>query len=251
MLARERRQSIVSVLQQRKSMTIAEISTMFNVSEETVRRDLVQLEIDNQIKRVLGGAFIGNVREALSFQLRREAKKEAKRHIAEIAAGFLKNGDTVFIDPSTTGLYIAENLHSFSNLTVITCSQAIANALCGDGNNHLIVAGGKLDSELMCYTGMNTVETLSGYHADVAFVSCTGVSLDNGLTDSDECEARIRSTMLKNANRRYLIADLAKFGKTTMYRIADIGAFDGVICEAPLDSKWAKEFRKLGVEFFS
>ena len=61
---------------------------------------------------------------------------------------------------------------------------------------------GKLDSELMCYTGMNTVETLSGYHADVAFVSCTGVSLDNGLTDSDECEAKIRSTMMISRCRK-------------------------------------------------
>lgn len=252
MLPAERRKEILLILQQRGSVTISDLSARFPVSEETIRRDLLQMEQESLLSRVYGGAYLSDiVREAVPFQLRKEACREAKQHIAEQCMQFIHNGDTLFLDSSTTALYIAERIRYMKNVTVITNAHHVVAALVDCRDNRVIAVGGELDHNLLCFTGGATLDFLRCYHADKAFVSCTGVSLSHGLTDSDEMEGRIRGLMLQNAQKKHLIADATKFGKTTLFQISPIDAINAVICDQPLSDEWNAQFIRKGIQFFS
>ncbi len=252
MLPQERRNHILSILQQRGSVAVNELSGYFHVSEETIRRDLLQMEQESILTRVHGGAFLSDVvREAVPYNLRRDTEKDAKNQIAMSCLPLIQGGDTLFLDSSTTALYIAERLRELRNITVITNALAIISVLADCADNRVIAIGGELDTESRCFTGWKTVDALSTYHADKAFVSCTGVSIAHGLTDSNEMEGRIRYLMLKNAQKRYLIADTTKFGKTTLTQITGLEMIDAVISDKQLSEEWQDELSRWNIRLYT
>ncbi len=249
MLPAERRKNIMSLLYQNGSVAVTDLSLRFHVSEETVRRDLVQLENEGLLTRFYGGAFLGDiVRETVPFQLRKDAEREAKVVISEKCMQQIHSGDTLFLDSSTTALYVAERMAELQNITVITNAHAIVTALSECKDIRVIAIGGELDHQLLSYFGWSSLDTISHYHADKAFVSCTGISMENGITDSNDMEGRMRYWMLKNAQKRYLIADSTKFGKTTLVQIADCSLLDAVICDKDLSHDWLDYMASLQIK---
>ena len=103
-------------------------------------------------------------------------------------------------------------------------------------------------NQLLSYYGWNSLDTISHYHADKAFVSCTGISMENGITDSNDMEGRMRYWMLKNAQKRYLIADSTKFDKTTLVQITDFSIINSVICDKDLSPEWLNYLTNLHIE---
>lgn len=250
MLPMERRKNILISLHSKGSVSVNELSAAFNVSEETIRRDLLQMEQESLLTRVYGGAYLSDiVAQAVPFQLRKDTEKESKYRIADLCTRFIHSGDTIFLDSSTTALCIAEKIKGIQSITVITNAHAIISCLSDCKDIRIIAVGGELDKDLMCYTGWTTLEALERYNADKAFVSCTGVSIEHGLTDSSEIEGRIRYLMLKNAQRKYLIADHTKFGKTTMSQIMPLDDIDVVICNKELGKDWITEFDRKSIQF--
>lgn len=251
MLPDERRNSIMATLQEKGSVSVVELVKAFSVSEETIRRDLLQMAQEGLLRRVHGGAFLSNVvRETITFGLRKESMKQSKLTIAQECCGLIKSGNTLFLDSSTTALYIAQRMRNLSHISVITNAFGVISALHDYPDIKVIAIGGELDRNLDCFTGYSTLENLKNYHADIAFVSCTGVSLQDGLTDSDEMEGRIRYAMLKNAQKRFLIADSYKFNKTMMYQIMSLSELDGIISEKTPGKEWEDELRRLNISFY-
>lgn len=246
----ERKEKILSAIHENGSVTVLELSAAFDVSEETIRRDLSELEKENGITRIYGGAYLGqNTRQELSYDMRRDAYRKEKASIASASLRFTQNGDTVFLDPSTTALAIAQSFCNFKNITVITNALFIANALADSKNTRVICAGGELDKKYQTFNGCTALETLETYYADKAFISCTGVSIECGLTDSSESQARIRRKMLEHARERILIADHTKFGKITLSAIAPLYMINRVICNQSLSDDWLKFFEEQHIEF--
>lgn len=249
MTANERRDKILDYVRHCTSVSIQELSGFFDVSEESIRRDLVILEKNGKIKRTFGGAISleSHVRTSVPFELRCGAKKAAKRCIAEKCVPLIKSADIIFLDCSSTSYYLAQRLLDFKDITVITNSVAIANLIQTESQVDVIVLGGRFDRNLFCYTGMDTVRAISSFKATKAFISCSGISMDSGLTDSDEMQCAIRRAMIENSLQVFHIVDYTKFGKIRLYPVGQLTEKSTVICESVLPEEWQEYFEVMHV----
>lgn len=241
MLAASRRSSIKELLTEKKSVTVSELSELFEVTDETIRKDLKSLEQQGFLVKTYGGAFIqeGTLNDII-ISVRSGAFVESKAIIGHLASKLISNGDSVFLDCSTTAYHIALAVRNM-RITVVTNSLTIGNCLASIKDIHLIVIGGNLNRTHMSFNGRDAQHAIERYHLDKAFISCRSVSMEHGITDSNDEVAEIRSLILDHANEVYLIADHTKFNKTSFVNIGSFERISGVITDLPLDMRW-KDF---------
>jgi DeoR/GlpR family transcriptional regulator of sugar metabolism len=215
MLAVERQKIILHILHRDGIVKINELSAKFNVSEETIRRDLNKLEKNGGFLRTYGGAYITkNVNPDIDISIRESFYLEGKDEIGMLAADLIEDGDTVILDSSTTALHVAEKIRSRENTTVVTNAVKVVTTLSEVTGIKIVSTGGTVRPRSLSFIGPEAESTLSRYFADKAFVSCTGAEMERGITDTNEQDASMRRLMLMQAAKRILIADTTKFGKT-------------------------------------
>lgn len=239
MLAVERQKRILQILHREGIVKVQHLSKKFNVSEETVRRDLNKLELLGGFTRTYGGAYITkNVNPDIDIHIREEFYREGKEDIGSLCAEIVEDGDTIILDSSTTALHIAEKVMRKEHLTVITNAVKIITTLSENSSIKIISTGGTIRSRPLSFIGPEAEATLSKYFADKAFVSCTGADITHGLTDTNEHDASIRRLMFHQAAKRILVADVTKFGKTAFSFIAPFDTVDTVISDKALSVEW-------------
>lgn len=239
MLAVERRQCILELLQETGSVTVSDLSRRFSVSEETIRRDLTKMESNGLLYKTYGGAFINaGMHREVPVALRSHVQVEAKHLIGALAAECVRNGDTIFLDASTTAIHIAEHLSDKKNLIVITNALKVAETLATAGSVKVICTGGTLRPSSLTTVGKAAEEAVSTYFADKAFICCDGVHRSHGVTDANEREAEVRKQMMHQAESSILVADATKFDVTSFVHIADLSDFDLLITDCPLSEEW-------------
>lgn len=243
MLPIARKNTIKELITEKKSVTVAELTKLFKVTEETIRRDLKQLEEEGILTRTYGGAFISEgVQNDVNVNLREHIHVEGKRKIAAKCNSMIKNGDSIFLDASTTSLVIASMLEE-KKLTVVTNSIKVVNTLIEKQNINIVVIGGTLSPSSLSNVGRSAEYTMKHYYFDTAFISCRSVSMQHGITDSNEQQAGIRKLAADHANSVYLIADYTKFDKTSFSRICEFDKIDNIVVDRSLSTDW-KQFLK-------
>lgn len=241
MLAVTRKNKIKDILMERKSITVTELSKTFDVTEETIRRDLKFLEDEGFLTRTYGGAFIqSGVENNVNLELREVAYTKSKDSIAKECRKLIHNGDSIFLDPSTTALFIARAICDM-RLTVVTNSLLIIDQLSEFDNIRLVCVGGTLSRDHKAFQGNSTLQALDGLYMDKAFMSCRSLSMEHGITDSSEGMAMIRQKLLHRSNEIYVIADYSKFDKTSFIHICDFDDLTGIITDKVLTQDW-KDF---------
>ncbi len=229
-------------------MTVAELSPVYRVSEETIRRDLQQLADEHGVARTYGGAYITRaVSSDIPVRVRETIALQAKEAIAAQCAALVEEGETVMLDSSTTALQVATHLQQRKSLTVITNSLRIVERLAGCGGLKVICAGGSLRHSQLSFVGPTTVEQVERFYADKAFISCVGVTLETGLTDADELEAEVRRRMLAQSREKLLIADNTKLGKTFFSLIAPLEQLGCLVTDREPDAGWLAGLAARGV----
>jgi DeoR/GlpR family transcriptional regulator of sugar metabolism len=224
-LAVDRIAAIEKSLDTSESVSVADLSRFFEVTEETIRRDLDKIVArDNLVVRVHGGAFRQKPFDhEAPYQLRENLLVAEKERMARRSSAVLERGDTIMLDSSTSALYLAKQLKGLElGLTVITNSLRIAMELSDCTQTNLVLIGGTYRQASRSFVGYAASATLSQLHADKALVSCSGLSERFGLTDNNESEAQIRRLMLENSHRKFLLVDSDKFGRCKNYHIADL-----------------------------
>ncbi|MGV2939623.1 DeoR/GlpR family DNA-binding transcription regulator [Mesobacillus sp. LC4] len=248
MLHVTRKSKIKELIIEKKSVTVSELTKMFKVTEETIRRDLKQLEDEGLLTRTYGGAYISEgVQNDVDVNLREFIHVEGKKKIAAKALSYIKSGDSIFLDASTTSLVIA-GLISDQKLTVVTNSIKVVTTLMGNPNIKLVVIGGTLAGSSLSNLGRNAETNMEHYFFDTAFISCRSVSKAHGITDSNEQQAVIRKIAADHANRVFLIADYTKFDKTSFTTICGFEDINTVIVDENLPREWHEFLRDKGVE---
>ncbi len=242
MLAAERRNIILEKIQEEKKVIVSELSREYEVSEETIRRDLDRLEEEGHIVKSYGGAVLNeaNLTE-LPHNIRRGVNTAAKQKIAELVRDEIEENDHIFLDASTTSVFIAKNIKQKEHLTVITNSIENLLELSLVSGWDIISTGGQLKAGTMSLYGWKTAETLSSYHVDKVFMSCKGISMDRGITDGNDETAGIKQTMIASADNVYLAADISKFDKKAFSQICGFERINTVITDREPDRAW-KEF---------
>ncbi|MCR5108951.1 MAG: DeoR/GlpR family DNA-binding transcription regulator [Lachnospiraceae bacterium] len=249
MLAAERRNLILEKIHEDKKVVVSELSREYDVSEETIRRDLDRLEEEGHVTKSYGGAVLNetNVLE-LPFNVRRRVNPAAKQRIAELVSREIGENDHIFLDASTTSVFIARKIKQMKHLTVITNSIENLLELSDVTGWDIISTGGFLKPGTMSLCGWKTAETLRSYHVDKAFLSCKGASMDQGITDGNDETAGTKQAMIASAGKVYLVADSTKFDKTEFSFICEFDKIDAVITDKEPDAAWTDFFRSKNIE---
>jgi len=239
MLSVERRLFILNLIQERGSITVSELSQLCNVGEETIRRDLNRMAAENLIEKIYGGATIRqNMHRVLPVSMRKVLNSEGKKLIAEHCSQMVKDGDTIFLDASSTAMEIAGKLNTFNNLVVITNATDIAAGLADNPGIKVIGIGGTMRSRTRSFVGHSSVTSIGEYYADMAFIGCDGVDMRTGITDANEQEADVRKAMLKQSITGVLISDYSKFDRTSFASIAGFSHINKIVTDQPLSEEW-------------
>lgn len=238
MLSSVRKEKIKKTLLEKKEVSVSELAETFSVSDETIRRDLRVLEEEGFARRSHGGATLSNrVKSTVDNSALAGLFVESKRIIAAQCERFIRDGDCIFLDGSTTASAICERIQQ-KEITVLTNSLRAINMLNKSKTIKLICVGGNFLSSRQSFVGPCANDTLSRYYVDTAFISCRSLSMENGITDSDDDSARLKQLITRHANRVVLIADHTKFGKTSFTRACDFCDIHDIVTDRPLTEDW-------------
>ena len=214
MLKIERHNVIDQEIRKQGFVLVPGLSELLSCSEETIRRDLKEMEKAGKLVRTHGGAYlIEKYDKGYPIELRKSYLQHTKERLAETAVSLIHENDMIMLDASTTCLAIAQQILAHGiTVTLITNSLEVCN-LFGEGNSNinLICVGGTFRRRTSSFADPNTLEALRRYYADKAFISCPKVSVELGLSDNHISEANVRKQMLRNAQTRVLVADHTKF----------------------------------------
>ena len=248
MLAIERKNEILNKLRLEQRVLVNELAAHYNVTEETIRRDLDKLEKEGYATKTYGGAIWGNSTKLdLSYTVRNKTNVEAKNAIAKIISDMICDGDHLMLDDSSTSLYVAKQLKEKQNLTVITYSAEIVAELSGVEGFTILCTGGQLRPGSLAFEGHQVVQTLSRYHVDKAILSCKGIHPDGGVTDSAEVHALSKQAMLRAADQSILAVDNSKFDKISFVRTTTLDGVQTVVTNQKPNGKWETILRENNV----
>jgi DeoR/GlpR family transcriptional regulator of sugar metabolism len=211
MLVAERYQHILRVVNERGSVRVTELSQLCRVTEETIRRDLDRLVSEGRLQRSYGGAMrIQPQTIETSYQLRETIHVTEKQRISTEAVKYVTPNDRIVLDASTTAWHMAAQLPDIP-LTILTNSLKVTLVLSEKKNVTVINTGGMLVKNSLSFVGPLAEQALEEYHVNKAFISCKGVHMERGISESNELQARIKRKMVGMAEEVYVLADYSKF----------------------------------------
>ena len=234
MTSTERREKIVEIIDKRDFVSVKELSSIFNVSIMTINRDIKLLERNKLVRRMHGGvrAIKENIHE-IQFSERLNAHIWEKENIAIKAVKFISRDDSIILDSSTTSIVLAKTIskNNLSGLTIITNSNYIINELKDLKDISIISTGGEYLNKFGCLTGLYTLSTLDKIRANKLFFSVGGVSIEEGLTDVDLSEIRVKCKMFEIVKEKILLVASHKFNKVLTHQVSPITIVDKIVTE--------------------
>lgn len=249
MLAVERRNHIEQMINENGSVLVIDLAKQFEVTTETIRNDLLKLEKQGVLIRTYGGAtLVENNPTDLTITERDTVNYEEKQRIGKRAAQIIRNGETVFLDASTSAWHLARYIKDKSGVTVITNASKIVSELSECEGIHVICTGGELTPKNMSYVGRIAEKTIrENYFANKCFFSCKGVTLSRGLVDSSEGEAEIKKAMIHNSESVIFLCDHNKLGRLGVPSIGGLDKLDCFITDVQLSEEWSNALNEVDV----
>lgn len=224
----ERKIQILDLLKTEQRVEVARLAQLFEVSEDTIRRDLRDLQNQGLIVKTHGGA-LNHVAAPKSFENRLEHASNYKSSIGKTAAGLVHDGECLLIDSGTTALYVARSLR-VNRATVLTNSLEVAKVVSEYPNVDLIVLGGRWDP-LHQLVGPVTVEQLSRYRVDKVFLGMPGLDVKHGITVPSEEEAAVKRAMIQIGQQVIGLADHTKLGEVAFSYVAPASSIDVLVTD--------------------
>ena len=236
-----RQDMILSALNQKGRVLVDDLADRFDVSTQTIRKDLNELCDRGLASRIHGGARAGRSISNVDYQHRRLLSKVGKERVAAAAAALIPDECSLMMNIGTTTEQVARALYGHTGLVVITNNINIISALIGSPAKELILAGGAVRPSDGAIIGDAAVEFVSRYKADYAVIGASSIDADGAVLDYDAREVSVARAILKNARTRILVADMSKFARTAPVRICDIAEVDFLVTDGtPPD-----EFRRV------
>lgn len=219
-------------------VTVAKLASHFQVSTDTIRRDLDQLDADGLLIRTHGGAVslaAGN-RPDTELEVRLHVQTAAKETIGRLAASLVEDGSVIMLNGGTTTLAVARHLRKHRQLTIATNNLRIPAEISPSVFRDLYVFGGSVRTLTQTTTGPISLRLAPGdrdieVQADLALIGIGGVSAEGGYSTSNLGDAAMMEAMMERSSRVAVLADSAKFGRRLFAQVAVLSAADYLICE--------------------
>lgn len=245
MLAEERKRRILEMLNKNGVLKVAELSRALETTEATIRRDLVDLQNQNKLSRVHGGATLQRPISRMAPQsLLGSLNLGEKKLIARAAYSLLQDNDAVIMDVSTTVLELAKLIAagSLRNLSIITNSFSVVQALISKKEIRLIHTGGQVEGLLNSSLGTVAENMLRNIRADKCFIGTNGIHPEYGYSSPTFEEASIKQVMMRSARKRIVLSDHTKFGETYMGKFADFRDSVDILVTDELPAEFSQHY---------
>src|SRR6185312_3616818 len=257
MVAEERQRLMGELVASTGRVTVADLAAQLDITRETVRRDLAQLEQEGRLRRVHGGAVAGGSASTAeeSLSVRTSLNHEQKSRIAARAVGLLPTGaSSVVLDAGTTTELLAQAMASTlpaersNDLLVLTHSVPVAYRIARAGSFQLEVIGGRVRALTSAAIGTSTIDQFRSLRPDIAFVGANGIHAGFGLSTPDPLEAAVKSAIVACARRVVVLADSSKLGQETLLRFAGLDQVDTLVTDTAPGSALAAALEDADVE---
>jgi len=243
-----RQSAILKAVTARGSCTVSELARELEVSGETIRRDIRVMARQGLVRKVHGGVSVPDQLRESSFRQRLLQNAEAKQTIARMAAGQVKNGDSLMMDTGSTTAYVARELIDHRDLMLITNCTEIARTLSRGNGNRVFLVGGELRGDDGALFGGEAVRFVERYRCRVALLSIGAIDLNGGFMDFHPEEAEFSQAVIAQASRVVVTADHSKFGRQATVKVCNLADVDTLITDRPPPQPFAKRLVEAGVE---
>jgi DeoR family glycerol-3-phosphate regulon repressor len=244
----ERQRQIADWIRLQGEVSVEGLASRFDVSAETIRRDLAQLVEAGRVQKVHGGARRPRLLVEGSFSERLGSEGPAKTRIGRKFADTLEPGETLFIDTGSTTLAAAEYLAAVPRLTVITNSCRLAERLAQAGSDAAIyLLGGRYHGDNAETAGPGTIEQITAFQADRAVITVAAIMPEIGVMDASFDEAQIARAMIAHARSLTVLADHTKFGRRAAFCICPCDEIDDLISDKPPERETLEALVNVGV----
>ncbi|MHA7273700.1 DeoR/GlpR family DNA-binding transcription regulator [Arthrobacter sp. TMT4-20] len=251
MFAEERHSKIATLAVAEGRVSVAELAERFNITRETVRRDLALLEDAGVLRRVHGGAVTGGYSSTseLSLNSRAGQHQNEKARIAKAALAMIPDAGSIVLDAGTTTGHLAELLahEARADLVVITHAVPIAQSIASS-NLHLELVGGRVRGLTSAAVGSHTIDRFHGYRPDIAFIGANGVHSTFGLSTPDPDEAAVKTAIVRSARRVIAVVDASKLEQETLVGFASLTDIDTLVTDRTPPSVLAAALADADVE---
>ncbi|HEX7424236.1 MAG TPA: DeoR/GlpR family DNA-binding transcription regulator [Terriglobales bacterium] len=250
MLAEERRFRIREILTTQRTISASELCSTLEVTAATIRRDLAALEHEGVLVRSHGGAVsrMSSTKFQPSYEILTRSNSEEKAAIAREAEKLILDGDTVFLEGSTTVLELAGRLHNRNRLTVVTNSPTIVCQLQHSTGVTVLCTGGDLQKDTVYFSGEWAQRALSEIRLDKAVLGVSAIDPAYGISTANHAEAQIKKMIAKAAKTRIALADHSKFGKQSFAYVGPVNDVNILVTDSATDSKYISDLREAGLE---
>lgn len=244
----DRRMQIIDMVTSNRAVKNAELMKRFDISIETVRRDLEYLETQGYLRRVYGGAVanvsLGSEPEYSSRSQVHETEKDA---IAAAAARLICPEETIYLGVGTTIQAMAQHISKTANITALTNVVRTAVELSEIPSCNVILSGGTLRAKELTLSGFPAEQNFSYFNVDKAFIGIGGITAD-GITDFHIGEAQLHRQLIKNARKAIVLCDSSKIGIKAMNNVCHLADIDIVITDSKAPKQLVKEIEEKGVK---
>ncbi|QJD81928.1 DeoR/GlpR family DNA-binding transcription regulator [Cohnella herbarum] len=250
----ERKTSIMDLLNERGKVIASELSQLFEVSTETIRRDLDELEKENKLKKVYGGAVKFRVEVELGHNEREFVHAEAKRKIGFLAAELIEDNDVIVVDEGSTALQIIHFLVNKRNLTILTSSipalmLLIEHQKRNKYDGKIIFIGGEVNAKHLRVSGPIAEKIMDDFYVNKSFVSVDGISLKNGVSSYDYERSVFTKKLIRCAETAIVVADSSKVDKRTVAKIVDMEDIHIIISDQAPPTEWKPALMKMDLRW--
>ena len=244
----DRQLQILQLVERQQRISVADICATFDVSEATARRDLESLASQGKLQRVHGGAIVLTQAPPEQPILQRQNEQaDEKNRIGQAAAALIQPGETVFLGSGTTVLELARALRGRRELTVLTNSLPVVNALAGAEGISVICLGGMLRDSELSFIGHITEQALAEVRADKVFMGTRAISLEYGLTHEYLPETMTDRAILKAGKEIIVLADHTKFGRAATVRLTPLESIQTIVTDNGTPQDFLEAVRERGL----
>lgn len=220
---------IEDYIYENKTVTLDQLCRVFEVSKNTIRRDLKEIIAGGSFKKIYGGITVKDSKDLPPFSERNISNLDVKKKIAVKAADLVEDSDVIFIDSGTTTIHMIEHIKDRKNLTIITNNLEVMIRVIPYENIKLISLSGELDRNTLSFTGDTASSVLKSYNISKAFMASAGVSIEGGVTNSSTKEYDIKCTAVKRSNWVYLLTSADKFNTVAIMTYCTLDKLSGII----------------------
>jgi DeoR family glycerol-3-phosphate regulon repressor len=245
---RKRHDTIKKMVQAQGFVTIESLARAFEVTPQTIRRDINALSKSGHLRRYHGGAAMLTSAENVAYTQRKVMYLKEKQLIARMVAAQIPNNASLFINIGTTTEEIAKCLCDHDRLRIITNNLNVATILSGSENFEVIVASGLVRPRDGGIVGPLTIDFIQQFRVDYGIIGISGIDLDGTLLDFDYREVRAARAIIDNSRKVFLAADHSKFGRNALVRLGNIAEIDALFTDRPLAEPLAEVLAATDVE---